>query len=134
MLPRMTPNTTETLPTSTAACGRCWGRRSPLPAPLHLSTVQPGSGLFQRDEPQARRRTAAVIPRLLPGKTSGKTQQRGGGTVFQTIWSAKHEHEAQRGREAESEGWGKKTFGESTEEKIKLHLGGKFYQGIVIVS
>lgn len=130
MLPRMTPNTTETLPTSAAACGRCWGRRSP---PRHLSSVQPGSGLFRRDERQARRRTAAVIPRLPPGKTCGKTQQRDDGAVFQTIWSAKHEHEAQRGREAESEG-GKKPFGESTEEKIKLHLGGKFYQGIVIVS
>lgn len=74
---------------------------------LLLSTSPPFSlarvcsrGTSRRRAGEQRQSSRAI----LPAKTSGKTQQRGGGTVFQTVWSAKHEHEAQRGREAESEG------------------------------
>lgn len=59
---------------------------------------------------------------LSPASTH-KTTLGSSGTVSPRIWSESRKG-TERGREAESEG---ETLGESSEEKIKLHLGGKFY-------
>lgn len=98
---------------------------SALPAPpppplllllLHIAEVR-FSGVSQSSQ-----RNCSSQSTLSPAST-GKTTLGSNGTVSPSIWSESRKGTG-RGREAESEG---ETLGESSEEKIKLHLGGKFY-------
>lgn len=106
---------------------------------LLLSTSPPFSlarvcsrGTSRRRAGEQRQSSRAFLPAKPPAKRSSAAAVAPCSRPFgpQSTSMRRREGERQKAKGGEK----KKTFGESTEEKIKLHLGGKFYQGIVIVS